>query len=240
MTYLDILVTSKQDGSLSTSVYRKPTHTDFYLEWDSHHTISSKYSVVGSLHHRAKTACSSPQLLQQEEKYLHKILIKCKYLAWALNRVKFKTQAPTKNNNRRGTNNSGNNTNNNQNPYIVVPYSKGLSESLKKACSKHEVQVYFKEGMISGTSLWLERTKIPSLKRVESYTDINVAGWRVMKSTLVNLPRTFGERFREYQKSLSPIYDHSNSTVHTVTIENVSIVGREDQNLLEPSEKHYT
>ena len=42
--------------------------------------------------------------------------------------------------------------------------------------------------------------------------------------------RTFGERFKEHQKAPSPIYDHSNITVHHVTIDNFNIVGREDQN----------
>ena len=147
MPFLDILVTPKQDGSLSTTVYRKPTHTDLYLQWDSNHTISSKYSVVGTLHHRAKTICSSPQLLQQEEENLHKALTECKYPAWVLNRVKIENQAPDQINNRRGTNNSGNNTKNNKNPHMVVPYSKELSKSLEKACNKHLVQVYFKGGM---------------------------------------------------------------------------------------------
>ena len=54
MPFLDILVTPKEDGSLSTPVSRKPTHTDLYLQWDSHHTISSKYSMAGTLYHRAK------------------------------------------------------------------------------------------------------------------------------------------------------------------------------------------
>ena len=54
MPFLDILATTKLDGSLSTTVYRKPTLTDLYLQWDSHHTISSKYSVAGTLHCRAK------------------------------------------------------------------------------------------------------------------------------------------------------------------------------------------
>ena len=63
MLFLDILVTPGIDGRLNTTVYRKPTHTDQYMHWDSHHTISSKYSGVGTLHHRAKTICFSKQLL---------------------------------------------------------------------------------------------------------------------------------------------------------------------------------
>ena len=54
LPFLDILITPNEEGRLETSVYRKPTHTDQYLQWDSHHPISSKYSVVGTLYHRAK------------------------------------------------------------------------------------------------------------------------------------------------------------------------------------------
>ena len=42
MPFLDILIIPNQDGSLSTTVYRKPTHTYLYLQWDSHHTVSAK------------------------------------------------------------------------------------------------------------------------------------------------------------------------------------------------------
>ena len=66
--FLDIFIIPDEEGSLKTTVYRKLTHTDMYLQWDSNHTVSSKYSVVGSLHHRAKTVFSSPELLQHEEK----------------------------------------------------------------------------------------------------------------------------------------------------------------------------
>ena len=72
LPFLDILITPDKDGRLDTTVYRKQTYTDQYLHWDSHHTISSKYSVVGTLHHRAKTICSNNHLLQQEEDHLSK------------------------------------------------------------------------------------------------------------------------------------------------------------------------
>ena len=137
MPFLDILIIAKQDGSLSITVFRKPTHTDLYLQWDSHHTVSAKYSVVGTLYHRAETICSSPHLLQQEEKHLQKALHRCKYSAWALNRVKIKQRCSAKR--RKNTTQTGYN-NTNQKPYIVTPYYRGLSESLKKICSRHGVQ----------------------------------------------------------------------------------------------------
>ena len=83
-------------------------HTDLYLQWGSNHTISSKYSVIDSLHHRAKTICSSQKLLQQEEDHLKQALTRCKYPAWTINKIKIKTKA-TANKTSRGPKNSSNN-----------------------------------------------------------------------------------------------------------------------------------
>ena len=94
MPFLDILITPGEDGSLATTVCRKLTHRDLYMKWDSHHAISSKYSVIGTIHHRANTICSSPELLQQEEEHLHRVLTRCKYPVWVLNRVKIKMKTP--------------------------------------------------------------------------------------------------------------------------------------------------
>ena len=43
--------------------------------------------------------------------------------------------------------------------------------------------------------------------------------------------RTFGERYKEHLKAPSPIHDHSNISGHTTSLDNFSIVGREEQNL---------
>ena len=136
MPFLDILITPKEDGSLSTSVFRKPAHTDLYLQWDSHHTISSKYSVAGTLYHRAKTVCSNPQLLQKEEDHLCKAPKKCKYPIWGINRAKLKSQNPTRCATRNNNNQTGQNKSINKNLYRLVPYQQGLSERIKNTCKK--------------------------------------------------------------------------------------------------------
>ena len=52
--------------------------------------------------------------------------------------------------------------------------------------------------------------------------------------------RTFEERFKEHLKATFPIYDHFNSTGHTTTLENFSIVGRDEQNLMRLIMNQYT
>ena len=85
--FLDTIVKPEVDGSLSITVCRKPTHTDQYLQWDSQHNLSTKFSVINTLSHRAKTVCSNPELLKQENEHLRKALTQCKYPKWALNKV---------------------------------------------------------------------------------------------------------------------------------------------------------
>ena len=99
--FLDTLVTLQADGSLSITVYQKPTHTDQYLQWDSHHSLSTKYSVIGTITHRAKTVCTNPDLLDKE---VREVMGKCKYPNWAINKVQSKVL-----NNNQGENGLNNN-----------------------------------------------------------------------------------------------------------------------------------
>ena len=75
MPFLDTLVTPQSDGSLATTVYRKPTHTNQYVQWDSHHAIANEYSIISSLLHRAKNLCSNQQLLDEEHSQIQKALL---------------------------------------------------------------------------------------------------------------------------------------------------------------------
>ena len=112
MPFLNILVTPEEDGSLKTSVFRKATHNGLYLQWDSHHTIPSKYSVAGTLYHRASTVCSTPQLLQEEEEHFFKALKRCKYPTRTIKRARMKSQNPNKSKTRRTQTGHNNNKTN--------------------------------------------------------------------------------------------------------------------------------
>ena len=58
--FLDTLVMPQPDMSLITTVYRKPTHTYSYLQWDSHHNLAAKFSGINTLTLKSQTVCSSP------------------------------------------------------------------------------------------------------------------------------------------------------------------------------------
>ena len=51
LLFLDTLLHCKNDGSLDISVYRKPTHTDRYLNFSSHHPRHVKEGIVSCLFH---------------------------------------------------------------------------------------------------------------------------------------------------------------------------------------------
>ena len=88
--FLDTLVKPEADNFLSITVYCKPTHTDQYLQWDSHHNLSAKHSVIGTPTHRAKTVCTSLELFQREIQHIREALGRYKYPGWAIQKVQSK------------------------------------------------------------------------------------------------------------------------------------------------------
>ena len=51
--FLDTLITRREDGSIKLLVYRKATHTDQYLSFQSHHPLQHKLAVIRTLLERS-------------------------------------------------------------------------------------------------------------------------------------------------------------------------------------------
>ena len=231
ISFLDILIIPEENGKLNTTVYRKPTHTDMYLHWDSHHNIPSKYSVIGTLYHRANTICSTTQYLHDEEKHLNQALKKCKYPSWAINRVRIRSKTTTSHNSNRRTGNSNTAQSSTPKINIAVPYHQGLSESIKRTCKKYGIQVHCKGGHTIKNLLMAPKDKDHILNKSGIIYRYKCHRVECDEEYIGESARTFSERFKEHLKPPSPIYDHSNISGHAVTIDNFSIVGREDQNI---------
>ena len=134
---MDTIIRPEADGTFTIGVYRKPTHTDLYLPWDSNHNIAVKYSVMNTLTHRAHTICSTPELAEKELQHLEQVLGLCKYPKWTIGKIFNKHQKKEKKQTPR--------TKYPAKCHIVVPYTEGIGESLK-ICKKHGVDMHFKGG----------------------------------------------------------------------------------------------
>ena len=73
LSFLDTL-TKPTPNSIESTVYRKPTHTDRNVDYNSNHPISAKLSVMHTLIHRAKQVGSTPKFLAKEMDHIHKVL----------------------------------------------------------------------------------------------------------------------------------------------------------------------
>ena len=75
ISFLDVTVCRQDNGRLSTKVYHKPTHTERYLSFHSHHPVAHKRAVVKSLIDRVKITPSSSDPRSKEMKHVTAALL---------------------------------------------------------------------------------------------------------------------------------------------------------------------
>ena len=172
--FLDTMVKPEADGILFITVYRKPTHTNQYLQWDSCHYLSAKFSVIHILSHRAKTVYSKPELLKQEKDHLRKAFTKCKYPKWALDKVEKRLNRSTSEvsdgvNNHDTTATYAATNGDKTKGHIIIPYTQGLCESIKKICGRYGIQTHFKGGSTIKNPLVSPKDKDPMVNQSAIY-----------------------------------------------------------------------
>ena len=169
ISFLDTIVKPENDGKLSITVHRNPTHMDQYLQWDSHHHLLAKYNVISTLTHRPKTVCSNPELLQKEIKHLRKHLTNCNYPKWALDNVEKRLTRSTgevnDGANSQGTAGSQPTANEVKTKgHIVIPYTQGPCKSIK-ICGRYGIQTHFKSNSTIKNLLVSPKDKDPIVNK---------------------------------------------------------------------------
>ena len=97
LPFLDVLV-RREDHHLWTSIYRKPTHTDRYINFNSHHHSRILRGTVQCLRYRAHNVCDTSSSQTAELKHLHNVFAMNGYpknLTGRTLRQKPRTKQPT-------------------------------------------------------------------------------------------------------------------------------------------------
>ena len=79
LPFLDTEITRSNDGNLQATIYRKPTHSDCYLNFRSDHPVQHMRSVVNTLMHRARSLPTSKKEKKKEINHI-KIRVSCEFL----------------------------------------------------------------------------------------------------------------------------------------------------------------
>ncbi|XP_072039422.1 uncharacterized protein [Amphiura filiformis] len=138
LAFLDCLVHVEEDLSLSVSVYRKQTHTDQYLQFDSNHPLIQKLGVVKTLIHRAETIVTKESEKKAEQDHLRKALHHCGFKNWAIDKALNSGGKDGKEPTKHSNSNSG------RTASATIPYHGDLSEKLKRIFREYNITTHFK------------------------------------------------------------------------------------------------
>ena len=202
MPFLDTLIIPQPDGSLTTTVFRKPAHTDEYLQWDSCHAISAKYSMINTQLHRAKAGCSTTQHLEDEQEHLQNVLTRCKYPTWTLNRIRSKIRAPNHPEESHKGNKQSTRNSNRQRGYIMVPYTEWPKWKYQNCLQKTWDTSVPQRRQTINDLLVAPRDKDPITKNSGVIDRFKCERMECDKEYIGESSRTLGERFKEHLKPL--------------------------------------
>ena len=207
-------------GGTRITIYRKPTHTDQYLNFASNHHLQHKRSVVRSLTYRAQNLVTEDQDRNKELHHIKAVLKDNDYPGWALKPPKQRDLQPAEIRNKKG----------NSVVNVPLPYIQGVSERLSRVFKKHGVGVYHKPFNTIRTLLVHPKDPTPLEKKCGVVYEISCDNCPA--NYIGETARSLGTRVKEHlntkKDNLSAVGEHCRDTGHSVSWDNISVLCRED------------
>ena len=117
------------DRSTKITIYRKATHTDQYLDFQSNHHLKQKIGIISTFEHSIEKLVTEEEDKAKELRYVKKALKRCGHPKWSLNRKK-NTRPKEEKTERRGK--------------VVLPYVKGISEKMARIFKRYDIETIHK------------------------------------------------------------------------------------------------
>ena len=210
LPFLDVHLRHNPDGSVSTSVYRKSTHTDQYLHYTSHHPLSCKTAVIRTLCTRAGSHSSSRSASCMELDRVSSALKLNGYPRHLLSRHTSPSVPPVSSNNQPEWKST-----------VVLPYIQGLSESVRRILVPLDVRVCFRPLQTIKQIVSRPKDPIPDLQK--SGVVYRVCCASCSASYIGQTGRRLCQRVDEHRRAVkmadfnsSALAEHAWSTGHQV------------------------
>ena len=170
---LDVDIERKTDGSSKFKIYRKSTHTDQYLNFNSHHPLNQKLGVIRTLFDRAETLITEDEDKRTEIENVKKALRLCQYPDWTFKRVEEQMKSKKDDQKIKKKNNDKTKQDNNTRSFsITLPYVKGLSEATARIFKKYNRSTCFRPSNKLGQQLFRLKDKADPTKKANAIYQI--------------------------------------------------------------------
>ena len=111
--------------------------------------------------------------------------------------------------------------------HIVIPYTQGLCESIKKISRMYGIQIHFKGSNTIRNLLVSPKDKDLMVRKSGAIYWFQYGDLSCDDEYMGETSKTFGKRYKEHLQDPSPIHQHSNHTGHPTSHNNFQIIGRE-------------
>ena len=218
LPFLDT-ITTRSDTQIQVNVDSKPTHTDHYLDFHSHHPLCHKTSVVNTLLRRARNIPSTLEGKREEAKRVKAVLRENNYPSSFINSCERALSDPPT-------------TTITSNGFVVLPHVRGISKRIGRVLRQQQVKVADKP-QITINSLFPR-------PKAQTHADRPQLGI-VHKISCTNCDfvyygqteRELKTRIAEHKKAVSLFHPNSNvacrvhENSHHMDFSNVKVVGHE-------------
>ena len=216
IAFLDTMTSRNPDGTIKTSVYRKATHTDKYLQFNSHHPTQHKRSVARTLLDRAKNIPSTDADKLSDVQHVVDALKINGYTDQFIRSCQSTTVSTNQSQTSRG--------------FVTLPYLQGISEKIARTLNQFNINVAHKPVMTVGSILKKPKEKFSKDLSTGVIYKINCKDCH--KVYIGQTSRALRSRTREHKRAIftgdmnSLLTKHCLTNNHNFDLDDVKIIDR--------------
>ena len=225
IAFLDTTTTRHSDGSITTSVYRKPTHTDKYLDYNSHHHQQHKRSVATTLLNRSNTIpTTEEEKLHETRHVLDTLQINNYPVCFLTDCLKSVQQKHTQQQQHLQQQQQQDQSQG----FTLLPYVSGTSEKIARVLKSYNVKVAHKPVRTISSILTKPKDKVPKADRTNVVYKIKCND--CSKTYIGQTQRALKTRVKEHQKAVfnqdknSLIAEHCTNSNHNFDFDNTTVL----------------